>query len=80
MTAWNIILLTLLASAFSSGMEIAFISSNKLRIELDRKQGKLPAMIVSRFVKSPSRFIATMLVANNVALVIYSLIFTEDIL
>ena len=80
MTAWNIILLTLLASAFTSGMEIAFVSANKLRIELDKKQGNLAAMIVSRFVKSPSRFIGTMLVANNVALVIYSLIFSEQVL
>jgi len=80
MTALNIILLTLAASAFSSGMEIAFVSANKLRIELDKKQGKFSALIVSRFVKSPSRFIGTMLIANNVALVIYSMIFSEDIL
>jgi len=80
MNSWNIILFTLLASAFASGMEIAFVSSNKLRIELDKKQGKFTARIVSRFVKSPSRFIGTMLLANNVALVIYSMVFSEEIL
>ena len=70
----------MVACAFSSGMEIAFVSANKLRIELDKKQGKLSALIISRFVKSPSRFIGTMLIANNVALVIYSMVFSEDIL
>jgi CBS domain containing-hemolysin-like protein len=80
MTALHIILMTLVACAFSSGMEIAFVSANKLRIELDKKQGKLSALIVSRFVKSPSRFIGTMLIANNIALVIYSMVFSEDIL
>ncbi len=80
MNEWTIILLTLICSAFAAGSEIAFISSNKLRIELDRKQGSIPAKIIGRFVKTPSRFIATMLIANNVAIVIYGIVFSEDIL
>jgi len=80
MNEWTFIFITLIFSAFAAGSEIAFISSNKLRIELDRKQGSLPAKIIWGFVKSPSRFIATMLLANNVAMVIYGIIFSEDIL
>ncbi len=80
MNEWTFILFTLIFSAFASGSEIAFISSNKLRIELDRKQGNFSAKIISGFVKSPSRFIATMLITNNVALVIYGIIFSENIL
>jgi CBS domain containing-hemolysin-like protein len=52
-------------------MEIAFITSNKLKIELDRKQGVFAADIIAHFVRHPKMFIATMLVGNNIALVIY---------
>ena len=80
MSDWTIILLTLVFSAFAAGSEIAFLSSNKLRIELDRSQGSFPARIIWNFVKSPSRFIATMLVANNISLVIYSIVMSERLL
>ena len=75
----NVILLLLLVvaslifSAFFSGMEIAYISANKLKIELDNKKGEWSAKILSFFSKSPAWFIAAMLVGNNIALVIYTL-------
>jgi len=80
MSDWTIIILSLLFSAFASGSEIAFISLNKLRIELDRSQGSFPAKIIWSFVKTPSKYIATMLVANNIALVIYGTIMAQNIL
>ncbi len=68
-----IILGTLLCSAFFSGVEIAFLSSNKLKIELENKQGYFSAGILARFVKFPTRFIGTMLVGNSISLVIYGI-------
>ncbi len=80
MSAWTIIILTLIFCAFAAGSEIAFLSSNKLRIELERSTGSFSAKLIWRFVKSPSHFIATMLIANNISLVIYGIFMTEDIL
>jgi putative hemolysin len=71
------ILLTLLLSAFFSGMEIAFVSSNKLKIELDKKLGILPARVYSFFLKHQSKFISTLLLGNNVALVIYGIFMAQ---
>jgi len=72
-----ILLIALVFSAFFSGMEIAFISSNKLRIEIDRKQGLFGSGIIKLFVNNPGQFIATMLIGNNINLVVYSIIISK---
>ena len=70
----SIVIITLIFSAFFSGTEIAFISSSKLQIELDAKQGRLGGRILSRwFTERPSRLINTALVGNTIALVIYGI-------
>lgn len=71
MDSFTLIFITLLLSAFFSGMEIAFISSNKLKIELDKNKGYISARLISLFAKNPSHFIAALLVGNNIALVMY---------
>ena len=71
MNLFTVILFSLLFSAFFSGMEIAFISSNRLHIELQNKKGLFPYRILSFLTKHPGRFIATLLIGNNIALVIY---------
>ena len=68
-----ITLLALLFSAFFSGYEIAFLQGNKLKVELDRKQGKRYANIMQKFIKNPERLISSLLVGNNVAIVIYGM-------
>lgn len=74
-----IIISSLVLTALFAGIEIAFLSSNKFRIELDNKQGRLTAKILSYFVKFPSKFICTILVALNIVLVIYGTYMAETI-
>jgi CBS domain containing-hemolysin-like protein len=69
------IILSLIFSAFFSGMEIAFIASNRLKVELDRSKGTLIGKILGIFYKRESNFIAMMLLGNNIALVIYGISF-----
>lgn len=66
-----IIVCSLILSAFFSGMEIAYVSSNKIFIEIEKRQNGFLANVLRRLTKKPSKFIATMLVGNNVALVVY---------
>ncbi len=68
-----IIIVFLLLSAFFSGMEIAFVSSDRIRLELDKKEKGITGKILRKLTQSPSDFITTMLVGNNVALVVYGL-------
>ncbi|APU67735.1 MAG: hemolysin family protein [Bacteroidota bacterium] len=74
-----IIFLCLLLSAFFSGMEIAYVSSNKIFIEIEKRQNDFLAKVLKRLTKKPSKFIATMLVGNNIALVVYGF-FMGDLL
>lgn len=70
---WIIVICMILFSAFFSGMEIAFVTSNRLKIELDKNKGLLSGKIFSSFSKKSSDFIAALLVGNNIALVIYGI-------
>lgn len=74
-----IIILMLLLSAFFSGMEIAYISSNKIHIEIEKKQGGFLGNILTKLTAKPSKFITTMLIGNNIALVVYGF-FMGDLL
>ena len=72
-----LIAITLLLSAFFSGMEIAFVSANKLKLELDKKSNGFTSKIISIFTKQESYFIVSMLIGNNIALVVYGVLMAQ---
>jgi putative hemolysin len=75
-----VIILCLLFSAFFSGMEIAFVSSNRIFLEIEKLQEGLTSRILKNITKNPSRFIASMLLGNNIALVVYGIFMGDRIL
>lgn len=76
----SIILICLVLSAFFSGMEIAFISSNRVFLEIEKNKANFNAKILEYITQNPSRFITTMLVGNNISLVIYGIFMGEKII
>ena len=75
-----VIILCLILSAFFSGMEIAFVSSNRIYLEIEKLQSGLTSSVLKNITQNPSRFIATMLLGNNITLVIYGIFMGERIL
>ena len=71
------LLITMLFSAFFSGMEIAFVSSNRLLAEMDREKNGLSQKAIRLFYQHPNNFVSTMLVGNNISLVIYGILFAK---
>lgn len=70
---WIILISTILLSAIFSGLEIAFITADKMQMEIINKRGGMLAKVLSAFTSSPSRFIATLLIGNNLALVTFGI-------
>ena len=71
------LIISMLASAFFSGMEIAFVSSNRLLAEMDKEKNGLAQKALNIFYQHPNNFVSTMLVGNNIALVIYGILFAK---
>ena len=77
MNSLIVIFISIFFSAFFSGMEIAYISSNKLKVELDKQSNSISARLLQKVLNSPSNYLATILVGNNISLVIYGITMVE---
>lgn len=73
MSNWMVVIISLLSSAFFSGVEISFLSSNRLKLELDLKKNSFSAKLINNFVKHQSQFMGCILIGNNIANVIYGI-------
>ena len=71
------ILISMVLSAFFSGMEIAFVSSNRMRAEMDKEKSVFTQKLLSVFYSHPNGFVSTMLVGNNIVLVVYGILFAK---
>ena len=71
------ILVTMVFSAFFSGMEIAFVTSNRMLVEMDKERNGLSQKVQAIFYKNPNNFVSTMLVGNNIALVVYGILIAK---
>lgn len=71
------LIITMIFSAFFSGMEIAFVSSNRMLAEMEREKNGLSQRAISLFFRNPNNFVSTMLVGNNIALVVYGILFAQ---
>ena len=75
-----VIIICLILSAFFSGMEIAFISSNRIQLEIEKLQDGITSKVLKNITSNPSRFIASMLIGNNISLVVYGIFMGDRIL
>ena len=71
------LIVSMVFSAFFSGMEIAFVASNRMLAEMSREKNNLPHRAIALFYRHPNNFVSTMLVGNNIALVIYGILFAQ---
>ena len=71
------IVITMVLSAFFSGMEIAFVSSNRLLVEMEKEKNGLAQKCLTVFYNNPNGFVSTMLVGNNIVLVVYGILFAQ---
>ena len=71
------IIITMVLSAFFSGMEIAFVSSNRLLVEMEKEKNGLAQKCLTVFYNNPNGFVSTMLVGNNIVLVVYGILFAQ---